>query len=248
MAIMYMRLEGVLQSYADNGNWENRGTAPVPTKSAVMGMLGAAFGYDYGSQEIERLNDNLRMSVRINHGFGKMCDFQTIRAYRVPDRYGMEPPFIHALKDVRKANGSLEFKGLKKNENCYNWMSSAPKLRDKEYLTNASFTVFLEGDANLLSQICDALLHPVYGLYLGRSGCIPTRPILGIMTDCICVQDAWKTCDLEGVVSRCFVEYDFDGNSDVGVEVLTRNDNVRANYCYDRRKVMRKEIVVDVFE
>lgn len=249
MAIMYMRLEGVLQSYADNGNWENRGTAPVPTKSAVMGMLGAAFGYDYGSEEIERLNNNLKMSVRVNRDFEKICDFQTIRAYRVPDRVGMEPPFIHALKDIRKADGKQsEFKGLKKNEFRYDWVSSDPRLRNKDYLASASFTVFLEGEEVLLTQICDALLHPVYGLYLGRSNCIPCRPILGYMTSCLSFEDAWENSDLDGVFGHCIVEYDFDGTQTVGVEVLTRQDDVRSGYRYGGRRVIRKEIVTNVFE
>ena len=249
MSIMYMRLEGALQSYAENGCWENRGSAPVPTKSAVIGMLGAAFGYEYGSEKLEQLNNRLKMAVRVNHPFETFVDFQTIHAARVPDKPGMEPPFIHKIQNVTKADGkTTEFTDVKPGEKYDKWILSAPKLRDKTYLVNASFTVFLKGEDNLLKQICDALMDPAYCLYLGRSSCIPSRPILGCMTNYTTFEDAWRSCDLEKTDPRCIVEYDFDNNTGIGMEVLLRNDNIHANYQYTSRKVIRKEIDTDVFK
>ena len=247
MAIMYIRLEGPMQGYSDNGRWEDRDTVPVTTKSAIMGMIGAAFGFEYGSKKIAELCQSVKMAVRENKRATVITDFQTIRAYRMPDWDGMVAPIVRELKDIRKADGKPDIK-VKPKVKYDRWVASNPKLRDKEYLNNGSFTVFLEGEQDLLQSICDALANPVYALYLGRSSCIPSRPILGFMTDFSSIDEAIKNCDLERVASRCMVEQDYDGSDASGAEVLTRNDNVGENYRYYGRKVIRREVSINVFE
>lgn len=46
-------------------------------------------------------------------------------------------------------------------------------LSDRFYLTDAVFLAGVEGDAEVLGGVVDALLHPAYPLYLGRRSCPP---------------------------------------------------------------------------
>jgi CRISPR system Cascade subunit CasD len=51
-------------------------------------------------------------------------------------------------------------------------------LTHRQYLTDASFGVLLEGGSPLLKQIADAFVNPVWGIWLGRKTCIPSAPVL----------------------------------------------------------------------
>lgn len=65
---------------------------------------------------------------------------------------------------------------------------TAKKPKDKTsfvtvryYLADAVFLVGLEGDESFLKEIMDALLHPVFPVYLGRKSCPPSgQLVLGI--------------------------------------------------------------------
>lgn len=57
-----------------------------------------------------------------------------------------------------------------------------PHVTTREYLMDAVFTVGLEGDRAELERHRDALLNPVFPLFLGRRSCPPSGPIvLGIV-------------------------------------------------------------------
>ncbi len=53
----------------------------------------------------------------------------------------------------------------------------------RQYLTDASFGVVIEGDSALLEEIADNLADPKWGLWLGRKACIPTAPVLAGLRD-----------------------------------------------------------------
>ena len=42
--LMMLRLEGLLQSWGESSAWDNRGTASIPTKSGIVGLLACAMG------------------------------------------------------------------------------------------------------------------------------------------------------------------------------------------------------------
>ncbi|MBO0719533.1 MAG: type I-E CRISPR-associated protein Cas5/CasD [Blastocatellia bacterium] len=79
------------------------------------------------------------------------------------DREGVMKKDFHTAKDVAKANGS----GTKDTE-----------ISDRWYLADADFLVGLEsGDAALLHKLNDALVHPVWQIFLGRKSFVPSRPV-----------------------------------------------------------------------
>lgn len=69
----------------------------------------------------------------------------------------------HTVQNTRRASGAI-------NNDCV--------LTYRQYLTDASFGVLLEGDTVFPKQIADALANPVWGVWLGRKACIPAAPIL----------------------------------------------------------------------
>lgn len=49
----------------------------------------------------------------------------------------------------------------------------------KQYLHDASFTVYVEGEADFLESCYKAMRHPVWPVFLGRKCCVPSMPLVG---------------------------------------------------------------------
>ncbi|WP_318767454.1 type I-E CRISPR-associated protein Cas5/CasD [Lactiplantibacillus carotarum] len=77
MKTLTIKLAGPLQAYGNEASFERRTTGDYPSKSAVIGMLAAALGYERGDQRILVLND-LRFAVRIDQVGKMLTDFQTV--------------------------------------------------------------------------------------------------------------------------------------------------------------------------
>ncbi len=156
-----LRLEGPLQSWGFDSQYNRRNTALMPTKSAIAGMCCAALGYPRGSgKENEFLSRfrNVRMTAIAIPRKGKEND---LPVRRLQD--------YHTVQNTKKANGDVK--------DCH--------ITHRQYLTDASFGVLLEGDLVLLNEIVAALANPKWGIWLGRKTCIPSAPVLaGRKEDC----------------------------------------------------------------
>ncbi len=156
-----LRLEGPLQSWGFDSQYNRRSTGLMPTKSAIAGMCCAALGYARGSEK-ER---------SFLKSFGKI----PMTAIAIP-RKGVKKELAvgrlndyHTVQNTRRASGTI-------NKDCV--------LTHRQYLSDASFGVLLEGEQAFLEEIASALLDPVWGLWLGRKTCIPTAPVFaGIESD-----------------------------------------------------------------
>jgi CRISPR system Cascade subunit CasD len=111
--------------------------------------------------------------------FGLLCaalgaarnDDETLRRLRESlvmgvrvDREGVMKKDFHTAKDVAKASGS----GTKDTE-----------ISDRWYLADADFLVALESeDEALLLALTQALLKPVWQIFLGRKSFVPSLPVL----------------------------------------------------------------------
>jgi CRISPR system Cascade subunit CasD len=75
----------------------------------------------------------------------------------------------------------------------------------KFYISDAAFLVGLEGSANILAAISDALRTPHWAPCLGRRGCIPSKPLVfpdgGIRQ--LPLVDALRQEPLSGVPREC---------------------------------------------
>lgn len=149
---LLLRLEGPLQAWGGHeSKFVVRRTGDAPTKSGVMGLLCAALGVSRAEarQQLATLNE-LRMGVRIDRPGIRWWDYHTVGA-------GMQ---------MRIAEGAGKSK-------------PGAMLTRREYLCDASFVVALRGNDGMIGRLRDALLHPVWAIYLGRKSCPPSVPLLG---------------------------------------------------------------------
>lgn len=148
-----LRLEGPLQSWGFDSQYNRRNTGLMPTKSAIAGMCCAALGLPRGSdkeQEFLIKFGAVRMTAIAipRTGFKKELPVRRLQDY-------------HTVQNTKTADG--------KNKDCH--------ITHRQYLADAAFGVLLEGDAVLLSEIAVALADPVWGIWFGRKTCIPSAPV-----------------------------------------------------------------------
>jgi CRISPR system Cascade subunit CasD len=150
-----LRLEGPLQSWGFDSQYNRRNTGLMPTKSAIAGMCCAALGYPRGSDQEKNflvLFGSLRMTAIAipRQGAKRELPVRRLQDY-------------HTVQNTRRANGTI-------NNDCV--------LTHRQYLTDAAFGIILESAPGLLNDIVGALANPTWGLWLGRKSCIPTAPVL----------------------------------------------------------------------
>jgi CRISPR system Cascade subunit CasD len=149
-----LRLEGPLQSWGFDSQYNRRNTGLMPTKSAIAGLCCAAQGLPRGSgteQEFLAAFGAMRMTAIVipRNGTKKELPVRRLQDY-------------HTVQNTRRASGYI-------NNDCV--------LTYRQYLTDAAFGVLLEGEAPLLQQLADAVSNPVWGIWLGRKTCIPSAPV-----------------------------------------------------------------------
>jgi len=220
-SFLALRLEGPLQSWGFDSQYNRRNTGLMPTKSAIAGMCCAALGYERGSdQERDFLVyfTNVRViAIAIPRTIEKKDRKHELPVRRVQD--------YHTVQNTRRANGSI-------NNDCV--------LTHRQYLTDAAFGVVLEGAAELLGSIAVALDNPVWGVWLGRKACIPTAPVFAGLRDNL--NDALKLIlkgqPLESYTRQIEVENFAEGKDSLpDVPVSFATDNRK----FSSRRVMLKQ-------
>jgi len=154
-----LRLEGPLQSWGLDSQYNRRNTGLMPTKSAIAGICCAALGLPRGSDNEQEF----------------LSKFKAVRmtAIAIPRQVAKKELPVRRLQDYHTVQNTMTADG--KNKDCH--------ITHRQYLTDASFGVFIEGTASLLKQIADALENPVWGIWLGRKTCIPSAPVLAGLKD-----------------------------------------------------------------
>ncbi|MCB5180671.1 type I-E CRISPR-associated protein Cas5/CasD [Streptomyces antimicrobicus] len=157
-----LRLAAPLQSWGRISHYNERDTAPFPTRSGVIGLLAAALG----RHRDEPVDDLATLAV-------------TVRA----DRAGVLLRDLHTVGGGLPARSTVTTAEGKKRSG-----DTTTLLTHRTYLADAVFTVALTSTADtpdgLLEQATGALLHPRWPLYLGRRSCPPEGPLfLGASDD-----------------------------------------------------------------
>ena len=84
MKSLLLKFSGPLQSWGTDSHFETRHTDYYPSKSAVVGMIAAAFGYRRSTdcdEEIAKLND-LDFAVRIDQQGNLLRDYHIAAKYK----------------------------------------------------------------------------------------------------------------------------------------------------------------------
>ena len=154
MATLFLRLEGPLQSWGGRTIGRFRRTESVPTKSGVLGLLGAALGLS--RQELNARLDELNqltMAVRVDRAGHIEEDYQTV---------GAKVGVLAADGEIKKTAATREVEAI---------------ISPREFLIDASFLVILRGDSTLIAELAHALQAPNWPLFLGRKRCVPGTPV-----------------------------------------------------------------------
>ncbi|MCX5846606.1 MAG: type I-E CRISPR-associated protein Cas5/CasD [Deltaproteobacteria bacterium] len=156
---LVLRLEGPLQSWGFDSQYNRRNTGLMPTKSAIAGICCAALGLPRGSEKEQAFLAS----------FGKV----RMLAIAIP-RSGVKKELpVRRLQDYHTVQHTKTAEG--KNKDCH--------ITYRQYLTDASFGILLTGVSPLLKQIANALGNPAWGIWLGRKTCIPSAPVFAGLKD-----------------------------------------------------------------
>ncbi len=223
MQLLLLRLEGPLQSWGIRSRWDVRDSHDEPTKSGIVGLLGAAIGISRGDVRLEELDSGLRLGVRVEAPGVPLVDFHTVTG-------------THLAADGKYRSPGGGTRASPSDE-------PMTIVSPRTYLQDAAFLVVLAGEPNLLAECGEAVRAPFWPLFLGRRACPPSRPIFDRLTDAYdSLADALTRCPWSCQVReaagefppeslRCTVE-DASGNA-------TRQDLLRTNAArmYDSRTV-----------
>lgn len=222
MKVLTFLLAGPLASYGECSRWDRRDTLDMPTKSAVIGLLGCCMGVRRGDSRLHELDVALRMGVRRESCEGILTDFQTVTG----------------------PNGILNAQGKIRG-------SGNTIITPKQYLLDSAFQVFLSGEECLLEACERAMRHPKWIICLGRRGAVPSRPVIPYLIDADSLEtavrewqdpvlsadkdwnmkDRWMRCELEtcGVEEKPEGAYTIEGRSDA---IVRADENI-----YDEREI-----------
>ena len=161
--ILFLLLEGPLQSWGMMDKWNTRNTMSMPTKSGIVGILACAMGLSRGDDRIKLYNEKLQIAIRQDKAGKIISDFHTVKG------------------QIRTAEGKIRGKAGEDGVITSN----------RQYLQDAAFLAAITGDEDLLKCCTEALFSPVWPVYLGRKNCVPTRPILQELSyDYVSLDDA----------------------------------------------------------
>ncbi|MFF2744124.1 type I-E CRISPR-associated protein Cas5/CasD [Kitasatospora sp. NPDC058048] len=155
---LLLRLAAPLQSWGETGRFNERDTAPFPTRSGVIGLLAAALGRKRGDD----IADLAALSL-------------TIRT----DRAG------EVLRDLHTVGGGLPAaRTVTTAEGKKRTGPTATLLSHRYYLADAVFTAVVTAVSEDLDGWAEALRNPHWPPYLGRRSCPPEGPLLlGLVDD-----------------------------------------------------------------
>ncbi|GGN66268.1 type I-E CRISPR-associated protein Cas5/CasD [Nocardia rhizosphaerihabitans] len=153
MSGLVLRLSGPMQSWGTRSHWNIRETLPHPSRSGLIGLLGAALGHDR-CKPLHRFS-TLEFTIRVDRRGQSIADFHTVGGGRPREQ---TPP---TAGGGRRAEGKSTI------------------ISERYYLSDAAFTVAVSSvDEELVTDLEAALHAPTFGVHLGRRSCPPAGPLL----------------------------------------------------------------------
>ena len=158
---LILKLHGPMQAWGEHTFEGNRPSANFPTRSGLLGLLGACLGIQRNKREnLQALADSIGMAVRVDERCVTRMDgaIRRLKIEKITD--------YHTIKDARE-----DYTGLKSHDTIQTW---------REYLFDAEFTVVLWNQPNAvlsLDELEKAVKRLYFTPYLGRRSCPITRPL-----------------------------------------------------------------------
>ncbi|QSV44699.1 type I-E CRISPR-associated protein Cas5/CasD [Geobacter benzoatilyticus] len=158
---LILKLQGPMQSWGEHTFEGKRPSGNFPTRSALLGLLGACLGIRRNEAgRLQQLADSVAFAVRKEERFrirhdGRKTSLPIIKATD-----------YHTVRDARE-----DYSGLKSHETIQTW---------REYLFDAVYTVVAwNTDVAMISlvELEQAVKSPHFTPYLGRRSCPLSRPL-----------------------------------------------------------------------
>jgi CRISPR system Cascade subunit CasD len=151
---LLFQLYGPMMSWGDVAMGEVRPTFDRPSKSSILGMVGAALGIRQSEEEKHRaLAQGYRFAVRLD----------------VPG---------HLLRDYHTVEVPEKSAPTRKDELAWRDQNTIQSYRDYRCDARATVCLWARGEPPWpLSGIREALESPEFTLYLGRKACPPALPL-----------------------------------------------------------------------
>ncbi|WP_326812249.1 type I-E CRISPR-associated protein Cas5/CasD [Streptomyces scopuliridis] len=162
---LLLRLSGPLQSWGERSHFNDRDTAPFPTRSGVIGLLSSALGRHRNTSPADLAH--LSLTVRTDRPGVLLRDLHTVGG-------GLPPKATVSTAEGKKRSAD-----------------TSTVITHRTYLADAAFTIAIttaatagpnqtgEGANTALLDLCARALNtPQWPLYLGRRSCPPEGPLL----------------------------------------------------------------------
>jgi len=153
---LILKLHGPMQAWGGHTYEDYRPTERFPTRSGLLGLLGACLGLlREDLTGLRALSEGIRIAVRADRRPGP--DGRDLEARKITD--------FHTVENARRVSGRP---------------SQFPVVSRREYLCDAEFTVaveFAESARYGMREIVDALGRPHFTPSLGRRSCPIARPL-----------------------------------------------------------------------
>lgn len=184
---LILKLQGVMQAYGGHTYEDYRPSLIFPTRSAVVGLLGACLGLERERpQALEALNDSFELGLSVlahprlveQRHFDKELKPRAVTLHKMTD--------YHTVLDARRADGGKRDDAI---------------VSRREYLCDAEFTLALSfKDKAGLDAVVKAVKKPHYTPYLGRRSCPLQRPLFEAIVDADTAEQALRHIQPEGTL------------------------------------------------
>ena len=166
---LVLRLYGPLAAWGDIACGDVRPTLTFPTKSAILGLLGAALG-------VRRSDEVIISKMRDSYGFAVSVEGRCIQ---IRDFHTVQSAKVNADMFKKYGNGYMTSRHRELSVPATEMETS---LTYRDYLCDVIYTVsvWIKDSKNvpyMLKEICDALKEPKFVPYLGRKSCVLSRPM-----------------------------------------------------------------------
>lgn len=155
---LIIKLQGSMQAWGGHTFEDYRPSHIFPTRSAIIGLLGACLGIERDDTlKREALNNSLtRLTVRADPRY-PMDSKKPLKMHKISD--------FHTVQNVRKVDGAARKDAV---------------VSRREYLCDAEFSIAMVFDKEAgyaLEEIKQAIQKPYYTPFLGRKSCPLQRPL-----------------------------------------------------------------------
>lgn len=203
---LIIKLQGAMQSWGSHTYEDYRPILIFPTRSAIIGLLGACLGIERDeTNKRDALNNSLiNLTVRANPRLSEIRG-QLLKMHKITD--------FHTVQNARKVDGVHRKDAI---------------VSRREYLCDAEFTLALLFDKQHGYSINDielAIKKPYYTPFLGRKSCPIHRPLFEAIVSSDNAQAALTK--ISPKLGTLYSEEPFDKSVPMEVRDIPMNTSVR---------------------